>query len=272
MRLCSLVPLVASIAISMPTGVVALSSALEDPNTAAVLEMIAEAQSEEEILERIDDLAPFPAFDGHDLAELKRRGVSDRVLLRMLELTSSRGAPQPAALTTPRGPTPASTVPAEASLIRVLADFPFDVAYVEFALDGEVKGSRGELWHGSVGAGEHLLPPPDVIVEGTSELFEWTVEPGRYTAAVGFAVTKIRQLSDEVWGQDAGESYDTRGIRATSTFLRGQAPTGNPGVVCSLRAGQLCEIRVTPEYTSSTLLGGASVYSVRYQVSVIDRR
>jgi hypothetical protein len=123
-----------------------------------------------------------------------------------------------------------------------------------------------------VGAGEHLEPPPDVAVEGLGVLFESAVAPGRHTATVGFAVTEVRQDPGEVWGQEAGEHYETRGIRATSSFLPGQAPSGNPGAVCDIGAGQLCEIVVTPQYTSSELLRGASVYNVRYRVSVVDRR
>jgi hypothetical protein len=272
MRFFHLVPLLAAMAVGTPVELAARTDALDDSATRAVLEMISSGQTDEEVLEKLDELAPFPEFNGHDLAELKRRGASDRVLLRMLELSGSGGTPQPAAVTTPRRPVPELTAPLGESMIRVLVDCPFDVTYFEIALDGEIKDTKGKLWKGSVGAGEHLAPPPNVTVKGSDELFESAVAPGRHTATVGFAVTRVRQDPSGVWGQEAGEYYDTRGIRATSSFLPGQAPSGNPGAVCDLRAGQLCEITVTPQYSSSPLLGGASVYNVRYQVSVVDRR
>lgn len=268
-----LVLLMATIGIAMPNVLAARTDALEHPATITVLQMIAEGQTDAEILERIDELAPFPGFDGRDLAELKRRGVSDQILLRMLELTGDDTGSRPPSATMPMGNPPLrSPTPSRGGLIRVLVDCPFDVTYLEVALDGEIKSTKGELWTGSVGSGAHLASPPEVAVEKPGVLFELPVPPGRHTAAVGFAVTKIRQNPSEVWGEEAGERYVTRGIRATSSFLPGQAPSGNPGVVCNVSAGQLCEIVAIPQHTSSALLSGASTYDVRYQASIVELR
>jgi hypothetical protein len=264
--------LIVTIAVAIPFDLAARTDALEDPATTTVLEMITAGLTDEEILDQIDELAPFPEFNGHDLAELKRRGVSDPVLLRMLELTGDGAATRQTSVATPRESSAELTAEAVGGLIRVLVDCEFDVNYLEVALDGEIMSTRGELWKGSVGAGEHLDPPPDVAEEELALLFESPVAPGRHNATVGFAVTEVREDPSEVWGQEAGEYYETRGIRATSAVLPGQAPSGNAGVVCNIEAGQLCEVVATPQHTSSTLLRGASVYNVRYSVSVADRR
>jgi hypothetical protein len=272
MRSLTLVLLMVTVAVAIPLDLAARTDPLEHPATTKVLEMITAGQTDEEILDQIDELAPFPEFNGHDLAELKRRGVSDRVLLRMLEMTGNGAAARPTSVTTPRETSPELAPEARGGLIRVLVDCPFDVNYLEVALNGEIQSTRGELWKGSVGTGEHLDPPPDVADQELAVLFESPVAPGRHIAAVGFAVTEVRQDPSEVWGQEAGEHYETRGIRAIPSVLPGQAPIGNVVALCDIWAGQLCEVVATRQYTSSTLLRGASVYNVRYRVSVVDRR
>ena len=272
MRCRRLVLLMVSFTIALPFGLAAGTDALEDQATRTVLEMIAAGHTDTEILERIGELAPFPEFNGRDLAELKRRGVPDPVVLRMLELTGDGTGGPRAPVPTPREPSPAFTTAIGECLIRVLVDCSFDVTYLEVALDGEIRSTRGRLWTGSVDAGAHLESPPEVTVEKYDLLFEVPVAPGQHTAAVGFAVSEVEQNPSEVWGEEAGEHYVTRGIRAISSFLPGQAPSGNPGIVCDVAAGQLCEIVATPLRTSSGILSGASVYNVRYVSSIVEPR
>lgn len=272
MRSRSLLLLTVTIGLALPIDLAARTDALDDPATTTVLEMVAAKQTDEEILEHIDELAPFPEFSGQDLAELKRRGVSDRILLHMLQLTDDGAQARPASPASSRESTSTLASPDAGGVVRVVIDCPFAVSFVEVALDGKVMNARGKLWQDSVGAGEHLDTPPDVIDQEPAVLLESPVSPGRHTAAVGFAVTEVRRDPSEAWGQEPGEHYETRGIRATPSFLPGQAPGGNPGAECTVKAGQLCEIVVTPQHTTSALLRGASVYNVRYQVSVVDGR
>jgi len=273
MPLPRLALLMATIGIALASDLAAQSNVLDHSATTTVLQMIAEGQTDDEILDVVEELAPFPEFDGRDLAELKRRGVSDQVLLRMLELSGSHTATRPASATSPGAePSPTFATPSSGGLIRVLVDCPFDVSYLEVVLDGEIKETRGELWTGLVSTNQLHEPPLDVPVEKLDVLLEVAVPPGRHTAAVGFAVTEVRVNQSEVLGDEAGEHYVTRGIRATSAFLPGQAPSGNPGVMCDVVVGQLCEIVATPQHTSSALLSGASIYSVRYRTTFVDLR
>jgi hypothetical protein len=153
-------------------------------------------------------------------------------------------------------------------MIRILLQCPIKVTFIEVAVNGEIRRTEGKMVDDAVGSGLHLEPPPRVCGEIPVLLLEETVFPGRHTTVFGFAVTEIKSVPSEVWGEAPGEQFETRGIRAAGGSLPGQAPAGNPGAICQLAGGQVCEVLVTPQRTSSSLLRGASVYNVRYQVQM----
>jgi hypothetical protein len=259
---CVLAAVILAIGLTTQSGIAA---GVDNPSIQALLTMIEEGAEEEEILDRAEEIGTFPQLDGHDLAELKRRGMSDAVLLKIIELSMAAPTPKPPRET----PAASDMTPADRGMIRVTLEYPFPITFYEVVLDKRVVHAEGKLWEGSVGPGLTLDPPEVVGHQTPKVVLETPVAPGRHTTLVGFAVSEVRADPSETWGEPSGEHYETRGILATDGSLAGQAPAGNPGGVCVVEAGHLCEVYVTPQRTSSSVLGGASVYSVRYRVRVV---
>ena len=255
--------LITVLAVAVAAGAEA-SAALDHHSVQSLLTMLEEGATEEEILDRLEEIGAFPELDGHDLAELKRRGITDRVLLKMIEMPLI-GSESTA---TPRHTDVEPVAPDDRGIIRVLLQCPIKVTFIEVTVNGDIKRTEGTMLDDAVGSALHLESPPRVCGESPALLLEATVAPGRHSTSFGFAVTEIKSVPSEVWGEAPGEQFETRGIRAAGGSLPGQAPAGNPGATCQLSGGQVCEVLVTPQRTSSSLLRGASVYNVRYQVQM----
>jgi hypothetical protein len=269
MRPVQVVLLAVALALASPTAAQEKSSALDHPAIKDVLAMVEAALSEGVMSARVEKIDAFPELDGRELAVLKRKGVPDAVLLMMLEKAVPGGR---APATAPAAPAPdvepPVKVPEDAGLIRVLVERPFKVTYYEVVVDGQAVHTEGRLWEGSVDAGGHLMRPRAVRGKGSILAYESPVAPGSYPAGVGFAVSVIEGDPSDEWSEYAGEHYVTRGIRATGDSLPGQAPVGNPGAVCEVRVGQVCEVVASFGKSSPSTLGGLPVYSVRYRVDV----
>jgi hypothetical protein len=268
-----LVMIAAMIAIAPYAGAEDDSSAFDHPAVRDVLAMVEADVAENVMTARVVKLGSFPELDGRELAELKRRGVPDSVLLLMLQMTTpSRTTPYAPSGGQQAGLEPDAPVPEGLGLLRVVVKRPIRVTFLEVAVGGEAVHTEGNLWEGSVGAGQHLKRP--VFVRGTEQIvaYQSPVDPGSHNVAVGFAVSTVEEDPSDEFGEYAGEHYQTRGIRATGAPLAGQAPMGNPGVECQVFEGQVCEVVATFEKTSPSRLGGLPIYSVHYLVEVTSRR
>jgi len=240
----------------------------------ALLDIVAMAEANvavDVMLARVDQIGEFPVLDGRDLAELKRRGVSDKVLLRMIELST----PEEAATPTRENVEPEEPVvplPEGAAEIEVKVRRPFPVTYFEVAVDSRLVHTEGWIWQGSAEGEHHLKRPFPTRGPDPVTAFSSPVDPGSYAVKVGFAVSQVKGDPGTEWGEWAGEEYVTRGMRAIGEPLPGEAPSGNVGAECSVRAGQVCRVMVTFARTSPTSLGGMPIYSVRYRSEVDERR
>ena len=65
-------------------------------------------------------------------------------------------------------------------------------------------------------------------------------------------------------------AYVTRGIRAAGEPLENQTDGDNPGAVCKISEGQICEVTAHFEGRKPTPLGGLPEYSVSYEVMIED--
>lgn len=239
----------------------------DNPAIQDVLAMVDADLSEGLILARVDKIGAFPELTGPDLAALKRYGVPEPVLLRMIEL----GVPGDTPAAVEPAPEPlVAALPEEAAQIKVIVERPFRVTYYEVVVDDELVHTEGRIWEGSVEGGRHLKRPVAVRGKGPVTAYSSPVDPGSYSVVVGFAVSSVQGDPADEWGEYAGEEYVTRGIRATDDVLPGGKPSGNPGARCELNAGEICEVTATFASTSPSALGGLPRYSVQYRTEVLE--
>jgi len=273
MRPVQVALLAVTIALTLPAAAQESPSALDNPAIQEVLAMVEAGVSKDVMTARITKIGAFPELDGRELAELKRRGIPDSVLLLMLQLTAPTAvAPTGSAEGPQAGAEPEAPIPEGLGLVRVVVERPIRVTYYEVVVTGELVHSEGRLWEGSVGAGRHLKRPTFVRGRDPILAYQSPVDPGSHAVGVGFAVSTVEGAPSDEWSEYAGEHYETRGIRATADDLPGGAPVGNPGAECQVFAGQVCEVVATFEKTSPSRLGGLPIYSVHYRVEVNDRR
>ncbi len=265
--------LAVTIALTLPAAAQEKPSAFDNPAVQEVLAMVEAGVSENVMTARIEKIGAFPELDGRELAELKRRGVPDSVLLLMLQMTAPKAAP-PTGASDAQQPVaqPDAPIPEGLGLVRVVVERPIRVTYYEVVVAGDLVHSEGRLWEGSSGAGMHLKRPSFVRGKDPILAYESPVDPGKHVVGVGFAVSTVEGDPSDEWSEYAGEHYETRGILATGVDLPGQAPMGNPGAECQVFADQVCEVVATFERTSPSRLGGLPIYSVHYRVEVDDRR
>jgi hypothetical protein len=245
-------------------------SSLEHPGVKDVLAMAEAGASEKVMAARVEQMEGFPPLDGHELAELKRRGVPDAVLLMMIERTAPQKPTNEGSSS--KAEPDGQPVPSGTGLLRVSVDRPFPVTFCEVVVNGELVHQEGKLWFGAVGAGGSLPRPRTVRGSGRFMAYASPMPPGRHTISVGFAVSTVEEDRGASWAEHAGEQYLTRGIRSTGESLAGQAPLGNPGAECDLVEGNVCDVVATFERSSPSTLGGLPVYSIRYDVEVTTHR
>jgi hypothetical protein len=256
-----------TLGLATSVGLAAASDALHNPAVQEVLVMADAGLEQSVIFARVEAIGAFPELDGHDLAELKRRGVSDAILLRIIELGTPDGRPSQN-----ETPIPEQTLAGDDSgSIRVYVERPFRITYYEVTLDGKLVHTIGEIHEGSASAGRKLKRPVAISQSERFVAFEGTMAPGTTTVSVGYAVSMVESDPADEWGEYAAEHYLTRGIRATGVALPGQDERGNPGATCVLEAAQVCEVTAYFDRTTPARLGGFPVYSVRYEVRAIDR-
>jgi len=243
----------------------------DNPAIQDVLAMVEANLAPDVMIARVNKIGVFPELDGRDLAELKRQGVPDKVLLRMIELSVPEEVPTPAKPGL-EPEQPVVPLPEGAAELRVVVKRPFRVTYYEVVVGEDVVHTEGKIWEGSVEGGRHLKRPVGIRGKNQVTAYSTPVDPGKYPIRVGFAVSTVKGDPADEWGEYAGEEYVTRGIRAIGEALPGEAPSGNTGTECQAREGQVCEVTVTFTRTSPTRLGGLQVYSVRYQTEISERR
>ncbi|MCD4749542.1 MAG: hypothetical protein K8R59_09215 [Thermoanaerobaculales bacterium] len=259
------------------------SPALNDARVQEVITMVKGGLSLDLLIVKINDIGNFPELSGSDLVALKGKGVSERALVRMVELEEPPMSPAP-----PEEPPPAMIPPpveapaaaegpaaaqAPKAFLRVEIERPFMITYYEVALDGEVLAHKGKLWDGTSEPGQKLKRPSRIgrrkITQFTA--LETEVSPGAHEVAAGFAVTWVEDDSDDNddWGEFAHEFYVNRGVRAIAE------KDEHPGewfeastATCDVELGQTCVVKVLFEKRAPSAFGGLSNYSVSYKVEV----
>jgi len=236
-------------------------SALDDPAVAQVMAMAEAGMSDQVVLAKARQIGAFPVLSGSDLAKLKDLGVSDQVLVFMID--HPRGSAPPA-------PTePAATEDTEGG-VRVIIERGTNITYYEVAIDGEIVQHAGKLWEGKSDAGVMLRRPRVLRGDRIFTAYEASLEPGTHEIAVGFALSTVESDPNDEWGEYAGESYLTRGIRAVGKPLPNEKDGDNPGAACTVAAGRICEVTAHLEGRKPTALGGLPEYSVSYDVRIVD--
>jgi len=245
------------------------SSDLEDSRVQEVLLMTEAGMSEQVILARVEQIGAFPILEAIELAELKKRGVSDRVLMYMIEHGQVKASGEPAATAPVAQDPPPAVEDAEAG-IRVVVVRSFRVTYIEVALGGEIVQHSGRLWEGKSDPGVMLKRPRILRGDEVFTAYEAAVQPGTHEVAVGFAFSAVEGDPRDEWAEFEGEWYVTRGVRAGSERFEKQNDEDNPGATCSVEAGQICEVTATFHKKAPTPLGGLPDYSVTYEVRTIN--
>ena len=180
----------------------------------------------------VEQIGTFPVLTGDDLAHLKKLGVSDAVLVFMIEHAQAETAiPAPA----PPSSAPETPAGAEGSEggIRVIIDRGFRITYYEVAIDNEIVQHAGKLWEGKSDPGVMLRRPRVLRGDTIFTAYEVAVEPGAYDVSVGFAFSTVEGDPRDEWGEYEGEWYVTRGILTAGEPLENQKEGDNPGAVCT---------------------------------------
>jgi len=249
------------------TAVAGATSALDDAAVKEIVTLAEAGMSEQVILAKARQIGTFPVLSGDDLARLKDIGVSDHVLVFMID--HPRGAaPEP-----PPAPVTAEPdVEAEETHggVRVIIDRGFRITYAEVAVAGEIVQHAGKLWKGKSDPGVMLRRPRVLRGDQVFTAYEAALEPGTHEVSVGFALSTVESDPDDEWGEYAGEWYVTRGIRAFGEPLENQKDGDNPGAVCKISDGQICEVTAHLESRRPTPLGGLPDYSIRYDIRIIN--
>jgi hypothetical protein len=264
------VPLVTVCALCIATVADASESAgLQDAAVQQIITMARAGLSERVILAKAEQIAAFPVLSGDDLARLKEIGVTDQVLVFMIEHAQPTPMASPAAPASPETAASASER-APTSGIRVVIDSDTRITYREIAIDDEVVHQSGKVWDGRSDPGVMLRRPPVLTGDPISTAYEVEVEPGIYDVSAGFAFSTVEGDPRDEWGEYEGEWYVTRGIRATGPPLPNEKDGANPGAVCEIAEGQICVVTARFEGQRPTPLGGLPDYSISYVVSIED--
>ena len=245
------------------------SSALDEAAVQQIITMAKAGLSEQVILAKAEQVGAFPVLSGDDLAELKTIGVTDSVLVFMIEhaqkkIDAAAAAPAPSTI----DETAAEQAPATG--IRVVIDRGTRITYYEVAIDSEIVHHSGKLWEGKSDPGIMLRRPRVLRGDAIFNAYEATVEPGAYDVSIGYAFSSVEGDPRDEWGEYEGEWYVTRGIRAVGTPLSNQKEGDNPGAVCEVAEGLVCEVTVRLEGQRPTPLGGLPDYSISYDTRIID--
>jgi len=243
--------------------------ALDDPAIQQIATMAEAGMSEQVILAKAAQIGAFPVLSGDDLTRLKELGISDAVLVFMIE-----HAQEEIHIPTPAPPTPAPATDTGAEDpeggIRVIVDRDFRITYYEVVIDDEIVQHAGKLWEGKSDPGVMLRRPRILKGDAVNTAYEAAVEPGSYEISVGFAFSTVEGDPRDEWGEYEGEWYVTRGIRATGEPLPNQQDGDNPGAVCTMAKGQICEVRARLGSKRPTPLGGLPDYSITYEVTILN--
>jgi hypothetical protein len=251
--------------------------ATEHPAVQEVLTMVEAGLSEAVVLERVDNIGAFPDLDGTTLAVLAERGVSERVLVRMIQLEAEDGLQKtraPAPLPEPAQDNPESSpnpglAPGQAEL-RVVVECAFRITFLEVTVDGGEVLTVGKLWEGEGMAGERIRRPRWIKGETPSVAFEGPVSAGEHEIGVGFAITHV-QMDDpnDEWGEYSRERYVSRGMRASGEPIGEVGEEVRKPAVCKVSPGDICEVTAILEKTRTSKLGGVPRMSVHYEVKVV---
>lgn len=233
---------------------------LEHPVIREVVEMVEAGVGDEVIIARIGQMSDLPSLSGDAIAALKRKGVSDRVLLELVQ--NARGED-----TAPK----ASPRAEGASVLRVILESPFPVSFYEIAVDGRVVATRGETYEGQSEPGRALRQPRSFRVDGAESAYEEAIEPGEHRILVGFEVSRVEDDRRDDWMEYGRQQYVSSGVRAEEKDSAEKNWGANHVAICRVEVGQVCVVNVRFDSKSPTRFGGLPVYSVTYQVEMSPR-
>ncbi len=162
------------------------ASILEHPVIGEIVSMIEADVGQEVIVARILQMEAVPTLTGEEIAALKRRGVTDVVLLALVR-AATPGSPR---LGAPAAESTADRAVAS-SAIRVMIAPSFPVTHYEVSVDDLTVATRGTLFVGESEPGRILKRPQRFSLEESVVAFEGKITPGEHSVLVGFAVTRV---------------------------------------------------------------------------------
>jgi hypothetical protein len=222
--------------------------------------MVEAGVGDEVIIARIRQMTDLPSLSGDAIAALKRKGVSDRVLLELVQGARSGG-------TAAEGPLGTEG----ASKLRVIIESPFPVSFYEIVVDGRTVATQGERYEGESEPGRALKQPRTFRVDETHSAYDGSIEPGEHKILVGFEVSGVEGDRRDDWGEYARQQYVSSGVHAEENDRAGRNWGANHAAICRVEKGQVCLVNVRFDSKSATRFGGLPVYSVTYDVETSPR-
>lgn len=252
------------------------SKGLDDPAIKELMAMVEAKIADDVIMARLSKLA-VPELTGQQLAELKKRGVSDRVLGALVTIAGRRSTPKPvpkppAAQASPaptgqKAPPEADLLPEGMGRVRIIFKSPFPVTRYEALIDGRRVAERGDVLDGESEPGQFLPRPGRIRIKGGETVYQGELPAGDHQILAGFAVSEVESDPNDEWSEFSRERYLSRGIRAAERAAAGKDWGANTPAVCHLKEGQTCVVTVTFGKRRTRMFGGRSAYTVRYKVT-----
>ena len=287
----------------MPCAVaVAAVGALPDgvPEHPALAEVVAMAEAgvaDVVILKRLDQIQSVPELDGHALAALRSAGVTDRVLLQLVEMagtavspplaeppqpqapppqpmtstppaarpdtsTPPRKPPEPATVVQPvaaSDPPPMAAAPVSGGRVVVAVERSFPIHYLEVVLDGKRVLEEGQLYLGKSEDGQFLRRPAPLDEPEDGVVFVGWVVPGEHTVSVGFAATEVVSDPEDEWHEASAEEYVTGGVLVNPSGVDNETVTQAETIHCRVEPSDICRVQMKLERTVGR--GGVIEYS-----------
>ncbi len=275
--------------------------ALEQAAIKEVIAMVEGGVADYVIIARIEKMEQVPLLGGQELAVLKKKGVSDQVLLALVEsataksrlsktraepsaaaaegVTQASASPAPAPALTPLSPGRTATLaplsqsvpeplPEGAGLIRVRLRSSFRISYYEVVLDGRSVATKGAILTGQSEPGMVLARASFFRPDKDEIIFEQIVPKGQHALLIGFAISEVNSDPEDPLNEYSRESYESRGVRAeTSTSATGLWGVNRPAI-CKIAEGEICELSARLSKRRTRRFGASTIYAVDYKIRI----
>ena len=240
------------------------ASAPEHPAIRQILAMVQAGVGDDVIVARIQQMEAVPELSGEEIARLRQNGVSDRVLLELVQ----RAHVGEDARSTSHAPSSSPDSSSRTARLRVVIESSFPVTYYEVEVSGQIVATRGESFEGTSEPGRILKQPLPFRLVKPAVAYEDEVEPGEHRVLVGFSVCRVEEDPNDDWMEYSRQQYISSGVQAEDGPGPTKAWSANQAAVCRVEEGQLCVVSAQFGKRSPTRFGGLPIYSVTYRVKV----